>query len=352
MRLSQALEGPTWLELTADSDALTITLSGMKEDSWGPYADWAALCAAWPHVFEAVCEPYGGPDNLYTNEEPSRPMDLDHALALAQRRSAPRDTAAYDDLLAKVAALLSAPHVEAAVKKTIPKRYRRDVDASPAGLTETFEFVLQLVPSPNTPVPVGGSKRGGSPDLPPGVPWPEVDDDRTVLLLQLNLSDLAPRDVTHRIPTTGVFQLFANASGQGVVLLHPTPEGLVRHPPVSPPDGFAEEPLEETALTTRAGYYFHTGTDLSCPVEVARALPPDTREALQALLGGGPLDAYDADRVLGGEPVDWQGMGASHVQGELFCQVNFGAGHVSVGWDLNDRMAGLIDEVDVEWCGT
>ena len=353
MPIRQILAGPTLLQLDVDPDARTITLGGMERGVWGPYADWDVLCEAWPAVFEQVCAPHGGPDAFYTDERPATPLDLRAERARIERRArARRDTTTFDALRADVAAIIDVPGIENAVKRAVPKRFRREVFAEPADLADTFRFVIGLEDGPAGAVAVGASKRGGCPDLPPEVSWPTVGGLPTVLLVQLDLAALAAVDVTGRMPAGGVFQLFANAHGHGTVLLHPSREGLVRHPPVEPVQTLEDWCGPSVGLVARPGFYFRQTTDFSGPAAVARALPSGVVGALAERVGGGPSAAFSGCRVFGGDPVDWQSMGTSHVRETLFCQIEFADGHVSVGWHLDDLAMGVLDDVVVAYAGT
>lgn len=351
MRLTQTFEGPSWFEFTVDTDTLTISWDGMVQGERGPFESWPDLRAAWPAVVAAVCAPFGDVDDFTTHDQPSVPMDLDRVRARTARRAAVhRDTSAWDALYAQARAAVADPSVSAHVRAQLSSHHR--ADPSPDRLADSLRFVLGLQRTPAENIPVGGSKRGGLPDLPPDHPWPRVNGAPTALLLQLDLSELAAVDVTGSIPSQGVFQLFATAHGHGTVRLHASRDDLERHPPVSPPPYLAEWFDQEHALTPVPGFYCALGTDISSPEAVSRALPADTRARLAALLGGGPSDAFAEDRVLGGDPVDWQSMGGSHLAAPLFCQVCFQDGHVSVGWDLADRQAGIVDDIDVGYRGT
>ena len=352
MQLYQTLEGPTWLELCIDTEACTISISGMAEGAWGPYTDFDALCAAWPEVFAEICAPYGGPEELLTDEQPASPLDLVAARSRTERRAASGLVRApFEALWAEACALLEGDGVGAHVLDQLPRHHRRSVDVSPEGLASSLRFVLALE-ARDGEVPVGGCQRGGLPDLPPGEAWPTVDGRATALLLQLDLAQLAAVDVTGTVPARGVFQLFANAYGQGTVRLHADRHALVRHPPVAPAEHLEAWFGAGQLLVPVPGFYLDQTTDLSGPYAVASALPAPVIEALTSLLGGGPSDAYGGDRVFGGDPVDWQSMGASYVREELFCQVGFAEGHVAVGWHPDDLFGSVLDDLVVGYCGT
>jgi len=60
----------------------------------------------------------------------------------------------------------------------------------------------------DTQIPVGASKLGGSPDLPPDFIWPQWDCTPLTFIGQFNLSDVAPFDVERALPVTGILSFF------------------------------------------------------------------------------------------------------------------------------------------------
>ena len=63
-----------------------------------------------------------------------------------------------------------------------------------------------------TTIPIGGSKFGGSPDLPANVEWPELYGYPLDFIAQINLSNVAPFDVGHPLPSSGILFFFHNES--------------------------------------------------------------------------------------------------------------------------------------------
>lgn len=57
-------------------------------------------------------------------------------------------------------------------------------------------------------IPLGGSKIGGLPDLPPGVTWPHREDKPLEFLAQINLGDAALFDREKLLPSTGLLSFF------------------------------------------------------------------------------------------------------------------------------------------------
>jgi uncharacterized protein YwqG len=57
-------------------------------------------------------------------------------------------------------------------------------------------------------IPVGASKLGGRPDLPPDMAWPERDGKPLGFLAQFNLVEVAPYDVEKALPPSGMLYFF------------------------------------------------------------------------------------------------------------------------------------------------
>ncbi|GHO90054.1 hypothetical protein KSF_001020 [Reticulibacter mediterranei] len=70
---------------------------------------------------------------------------------------------------------------------------------------------------------IGASKLGGLPDLPPEQAWPTTDDGTPLsLAAQIRLSDVAPFDLQHELPPTGLLSFFLDRpeSGEGVPYIY------------------------------------------------------------------------------------------------------------------------------------
>jgi hypothetical protein len=67
---------------------------------------------------------------------------------------------------------------------------------------------------PPRPFPVGASRIGGEPDLPPGMRWPEGPDGPLALLAQIRLSDVAALDGENLLPHEGTLYFFYDAIAQ------------------------------------------------------------------------------------------------------------------------------------------
>jgi hypothetical protein len=63
-------------------------------------------------------------------------------------------------------------------------------------------------------IPVGASKFGGRPDLPPDFVWPEWNGAGLTFLAQFRLSDLVAYDVERLLPSLGMLYFFYEAKAQ------------------------------------------------------------------------------------------------------------------------------------------
>jgi uncharacterized protein YwqG len=57
-------------------------------------------------------------------------------------------------------------------------------------------------------IPIGASKLGGRPDLPPDMAWPERDGKPLGFLAQFNLAEVAPYDAEKALPSSGMLYFF------------------------------------------------------------------------------------------------------------------------------------------------
>ncbi len=62
-------------------------------------------------------------------------------------------------------------------------------------------------------IPVGASKMGGLPDLPEGVPWPSWHEPMA-FIAQFNLAEVAPYDLEHALPPSGLLSFFYETDGE------------------------------------------------------------------------------------------------------------------------------------------
>lgn len=61
------------------------------------------------------------------------------------------------------------------------------------------------------PLPIGASKLGGAPDLPPDFEWPQWNAKLLSFLAQIRLNELAPYDVENLLPHSGMLYFFYEA---------------------------------------------------------------------------------------------------------------------------------------------
>lgn len=68
-------------------------------------------------------------------------------------------------------------------------------------------------------LPIGSSKFGGCPDLPPDIDWfrTEIADIPMSFLAQVNLAEAAPFDVENKLPKQGMLYFFYDCSPDGMV---------------------------------------------------------------------------------------------------------------------------------------
>lgn len=122
---------------------------------------------------------------------------------------------------------------------------------------------------PEKEPPLGGTRLGGLPDLPPGVEWPVIDGVLLEFVGQFCLEDLAPYDEENRLPPTGMLYFFFDGMLTGydqgkspdrrAVLYYDGPrETLTRH---AVPDH-------------DYGYHFEVFRPCRLDVERVQTLPP------------------------------------------------------------------------------
>ncbi|MBK9035495.1 MAG: DUF1963 domain-containing protein [Myxococcales bacterium] len=110
-----------------------------------------------------------------------------------------------------------------------------DADAAEADRVAVFDAAMAALP-------LGASRFGGIPDLPPGAAWPERDGVPMEFIAQFRLDELAGLDPQGRLPAGGALLFFYNAQWEHsdmepdaaccAVLFHPGPVAeLVRATP-------------------------------------------------------------------------------------------------------------------------
>lgn len=63
-------------------------------------------------------------------------------------------------------------------------------------------------------LPIGASKFGGCPDLPPEMTWPHYNGTPMALIAQINFAETYPFDRENRLPNTGILYLFYEAESE------------------------------------------------------------------------------------------------------------------------------------------
>ncbi len=145
------------------------------------------------------------------------------------------------------------------------------------------------------PVPVGGTKIGGCPDLPPGFDWPRYRDPEDGLvrplafMAQVNLADAAAYDPRHELPPAGMLYFFVDREAERWGF-DPADKGSARVIYV-----------EDAAALARGGFPDDLGEEYRYgerAVELAPALIPpdyantgDEADAAINAIGGGDWEA-------------------------------------------------------------
>lgn len=97
-------------------------------------------------------------------------------------------------------------------------------------------------------IPIGRSKFGGAPDLPPEVEWPSWLGRPFGFFGQLNLAEVAPFDIENELPAEGILSFFGrffdeskNDNGEEIKVLHFAANALQRS---TAPDGITRPDCE------------------------------------------------------------------------------------------------------------
>ncbi len=69
-------------------------------------------------------------------------------------------------------------------------------------------IALSATRADDAQIPLGASKFGGAPDVPPGFEWPMWNDKPLGFLAQINLEEVAPFDVEELLPKSGLLSFF------------------------------------------------------------------------------------------------------------------------------------------------
>lgn len=68
---------------------------------------------------------------------------------------------------------------------------------------------ITALPRTKTAIPVGVSRLGGVPGMPPGTAWPAVSGEPLPFVAKLCLAEVAPYDIHDKLPSTGHLAIFA-----------------------------------------------------------------------------------------------------------------------------------------------
>lgn len=170
---------------------------------------------------------------------------------------------------------------------------------------------------------LGMSKFGGSPDLPPGMPWPESPNGPYRFLTQIDCSELPSLGVG--LPTAGLLSLFVGVDSDDGKFFWRSPGYIKAF--LFPPDArrTAVEPPESVSYGKARAIRFHAGVDIPFDRYQVQDWPLGTdynlweeygllRESLHVsphyLLGYPAHDSlgYDPAAHLQTPGVDWQSL--------------------------------------------
>lgn len=116
-------------------------------------------------------------------------------------------TEAGHPALADQAAALLQPAIKLVATRRAPSPSRwRSGDEEPDLAAEVAAFDAAMAA-----LPLGASRLGGLPDLPPGTAWPELDGVPMEFVAQLRLDELAGLDPLGRLPAEGSLAFFQNS---------------------------------------------------------------------------------------------------------------------------------------------
>lgn len=211
-------------------------------------------------------------------------------------------------------------------------------------------------------LPIGASRFGGIPDLPPGVAWPDRAGQPMEFIAQISLADV-PADPLERLPRGGTLLFFQNSQwetfdydgdhGCCAVLYHAGPPGeLVRTTP--PPIEF-----ESQHGGTQVGPFVHGLASLR--FELTTTVPAGKSPYLPEALAGfwydfvaahdlelGGSDSWADNRLLGylgGD--DYVEAHANGTKDQLLLQVD-SDGSADFEWGDCDRLYFMLTKAELE----
>lgn len=351
--------GPHYFEFEIDCHALTVTVTESgQEHQHTTFKTWEALCDGYPALWQGVLDAHNElAEALSWEDEPPAPVDLRSALVTTKRRAEAHeaaDTSTWSATLARVEEVVLSFDDEKASTKRLPKQIRRDVDLSPTALWESLESCIAIERLDGA-IPLGASKVGGLPHLPPDFEWPVINGQPTYLIVQLDLAEVSAADLRGVVPGTGTLYVFATEASARVLRYIPSGALEPRAYPFPVPSYMQSTVDHAHRLAFKPAFYFSQTSDTYGPSAIAKALPKAFLARIISAFGHDVIEAGDAwggDRIFGGDPIDWQAMGESYLDNELFAQICYADGHVSIGVHRDDLRIAFFDDADVGYCGT
>ncbi len=150
-----------------------------------------------------------------------------------------------------------------------------------------FEAVIPVIESlaqscieitaaePDDGVHIGGTRIGGTPDLPPNIAWQRNGDKYLVFVAQINLSEL-PFGFSPLLPSNGRLYFFHGMTEPAYNMVHrviydDSSPGLLLRAPLPP----REWMIENDGRTDYPAYRVHMRRTITLPFDWARKLPKD-----------------------------------------------------------------------------
>jgi uncharacterized protein YwqG len=238
--------------------------------------------------------------------------------------------------------------------KAMVERLREQIKA--AGLARVADDLEKLMmasiritatPVAEGELEAGGSKLGGTPDLPDGMAWPECNGVAMALLAQLRMQDVAPYDPDARLPQSGMLYFFYEAKdqkwgfdpkdrGHWKVIYH---DGNSLHT-TSPPDNLPEESRFQECKVTFSN-------EITLPAWMSQAitqltLSEEESDRYVELPGAGCGEGKTIHRLLG-HPAQIQG------DMQLECQLAFNGIYVGDSTGYADPRRAALEKGADDW---
>jgi uncharacterized protein YwqG len=192
----------------------------------------------------------------------------------------------------------------------------------------------------------GVSRLGGSPDLPPDVPWP-TDDDGTPLsfIAQLDLPQVAVHDAQETLPRSGLLSFFYAAASQRAWGFDPADRGAWAV--IYTADGAAARPREAPGAVPAEGRF--AAVRLSADPELT--FVPWESFAAESLMTREEIGVY-AEVLPSGDPVIHRLLGhPDPVQGDmqLECQLAVNGVYCGDGSSSRDPRTARLRPGAMDW---